>query len=109
LPVGPSRAEQEATCKQFSLDNRPTLATTIEEPIVEDRAKLISTCQLSFKQLNDMRRPPCSSNEGGSSSEIESGRRFYSKPSSFRSKANVFKRDLFEDKAAAAEEHKNSP
>jgi hypothetical protein len=107
LPIGPSRAEQEATCKQFSLDNRPTLATTIEEPIVEDRAKLISTCQLSFKQLNEMLRPPCSSNEGGSSSEIESGRRFYSKPSSFRSKANVFKRDLYDEKAA--EEQKNSP
>jgi len=106
--VGPSRAEQEATCKQFSLDNRPTLSSTIEEPpFLEDRAKLISTCQLSFKQLNEMLRPPCSSNEGGSSSEVESGRRFYSKPSSFRSKANVFKRDLYEDKAA--EEHKSSP
>ena len=46
---------------------------------------------LSFKQLESFRPPISNAN----SSEIESGRKMYSKPSSFRSKANVFKRNQY--------------
>lgn len=77
-PAAPARPEQAATMKP-------------SEPMAE-RDRLISTCQISFRQLQEMRPPP--SREG--SSEVESGRRFYSKPSSFR--GNVFQRDMFEEK-----------